>query len=84
MPEEKRKSGYFLRLEDFKKIEEIIEYYNCNEKGVIDTVDMANDEKDILWKVKTIIHNIESSRLRVRLSPERASVKPCETNNPSE
>lgn len=67
MPEvtERKKSGYFLRLKDFQKIEEIIEAYHMNDQNEVMLESIPDDEKDILYKVKMIIHNIESARLRV-------------------
>jgi len=56
--------GFFLKYQDFKKIENIIESYHVLENGEIDFNSMEPDEKDILWKVKTVIRNMESVRLR--------------------
>ena len=50
-------------------MERIIEDYNSDDNGVINFNEMKPDEKDILWKIKTIIRNMESVRLRVN-SPE--------------
>jgi hypothetical protein len=50
------RSGLFLKLPDFKVIEKVFEELEIKE--------MTKEEKDVLWKVKTIIHNIESARLR--------------------
>jgi hypothetical protein len=63
------KKGLYLKYQDFKKIERIIESYNteCDESssvGFIDFNNMPDDEKEILWKIKTIIRNMESVRLR--------------------
>ena len=60
-----KKSGMYLKYQDFKKLEKIIEDYNSDDQGVIDFNNMKADEKEILWKVKTIIRNMESVRLRV-------------------
>ena len=60
-----KKSGMYLKYQDFKKLEKIIEDYNSDDQGVIDFNNMKADEKEILWKVKTIIGNMESVRLRV-------------------
>jgi dTDP-4-dehydrorhamnose 3,5-epimerase-like enzyme len=48
--------GLFLKLEDFKAIEKFYEEVRTDE--------LDADEKKTLWKIKTIIHNIESARLR--------------------
>jgi hypothetical protein len=59
------KKGLFLKYNDFKKLERIIEDYNFNdEKQEVDFNQMKNDEKELLWKIKTIIRNMESVRLR--------------------
>lgn len=60
------KKGFFLRYSDFKKIEEIIEGYHTDNDGELDFDSIPNDEKEILWKIKTIIRNIELSKLRPR------------------
>lgn len=64
------KKGLFLKYRDFKKLEEIIESYNEDEHGNIDFNAMKSDEKEILWKIKTIIRNMESVRLRTNESPK--------------
>ncbi len=56
--------GFFLRYQDFKKLEEIIEGYHLDSNNEVDFNSMQADEKDILWKIKTIIRNQESVRLR--------------------
>ncbi len=59
------KKGLFLKYQDFKKLERIIEDYNYNEeKQEVDFNQMKDDEKELLWKIKTIIRNMESVRLR--------------------
>lgn len=61
------KKGLFLKYQDFKKLEKIIEEYNIpEEKDEIDFNNMKLDEKEILWKIKTIIRNMEAVRLRAR------------------
>jgi hypothetical protein len=63
--DEPKKKGLFLKYQDFKKLERIIEEYNFdNEKQEVDFNSMKPDEKDVLWKIKTIIRNMESVRLR--------------------
>jgi hypothetical protein len=64
-PEEK-KGGLHLKYHDFKKLEKIIEEYNLDDNSNVDFNNMSSDEKDILWKIKTIIRNMESVRLRVQ------------------
>jgi hypothetical protein len=59
------KKGLFLKYQDFKKLERIIEDYNLDDNNNIDFNNMKSDEKEILWKIKTIIRNMESVRLRV-------------------
>ena len=61
---EQKKRGFFLKYQDFKKLERIIEDYNLDAEGNIDFNNMKTDEKDILWKIKTVIRNMESVRLR--------------------
>ena len=62
---ENKKQGLFLKYQDFKKLERIIEDYNFNDdKQEVDFNQMKDDEKELLWKIKTIIHNMESARLR--------------------
>lgn len=68
MTNNSEKKGFFLKYQDFKKLERIIEDYNINDEGDIDFNNMKPDEKEILWKIKTIIRNMESVRLR---TPER-------------
>jgi hypothetical protein len=61
------KKGLFLKYQDFKKLERIIEDYNFDEtKQEVDFNNMKDDEKSLLWKIKTIIRNMESVRLRAR------------------
>lgn len=61
----KPRRGLFLNYQDFKKLERIIEDYNFNsELKEVDFDHMELDEKEVLWKIKTIIQNIESARLR--------------------
>lgn len=60
-----KKSGFFLQYKDFKAIERIIESYNLDEYGNVDFNNMKLDEKDVLWKVKTVIRNQEAVRLRL-------------------
>ena len=68
LPETSRnpnKKGLFLKYQDFKKLERIMEDYNFDEtKQETDFNNMKNDEKELLWKIKTIIRNMESVRLR--------------------
>lgn len=59
------RKGFFLKYQDFKKIERIIEEYNLDDKGEVDFNRMKPDEKEILWKIKTVIRNMESVRLRI-------------------
>ena len=62
---ENKKQGLFLKYQDFKKLERIIEDYNFNDdKQEVDFNIMKSDEKELLWKIKTIIRNMESVRLR--------------------
>lgn len=66
------KSGFFLKYQDFKKIEKAIESYNKFEDSEeVDFNNMPEDEKLILWKVKTIIRNMESVRLRANSTQEK-------------
>ena len=58
------KKGLFLKYRDFKILEKIIEDYNATDDGEVDFNNMKQDEKDLLWKIKTIIRNMESVRLR--------------------
>jgi hypothetical protein len=63
---EAKQKGFHLKYQDFKKLEKIIEDYNFDEeKGLVDFNGMSDEEKDILWKIKTVIRNMESVRLRV-------------------
>lgn len=62
---EQKKSGFFLKYDDFKRIEKILEEHNLNNDGKVDFNQMPADEKDVLRKVKMIIHNMEMARLRV-------------------
>lgn len=63
------KKGLFLKYQDFKKLEKIIEEYNFDEtKQEVDFNLMKDDEKQLLWKIKTIIRNMESVRLRANES----------------
>lgn len=66
MPEVKEKEkGFHLKYHDFKKLEKIIEEYNTPDGAQsVDFNNMPLDEKDILWKIKTVIRNMESVRLR--------------------
>jgi hypothetical protein len=59
-----QKRGLFLKYQDFKKLERIIEEYNLDSNGDVDFNQMKVDEKEILWKIKTIIRNMEAVRLR--------------------
>jgi len=61
---EQQKKGLFLKYQDFKKLEKIIEEYNVDENNNVDFNSMTPDEKEVLWKIKTIIRNMESVRLR--------------------
>ena len=63
MQSSNEKKGFHLRYEDFKSLERIIEGYSI-EDGKVDFNSMPDDEKDILWKIKTVIRNMESVRLR--------------------
>ena len=66
-PQVTEKKGLFLKYQDFKKLERIIEDYNWSEeKQEVDFNLMKDDEKSLLWKIKTIIRNMESVRLRSR------------------
>lgn len=65
------KKGLFLKYQDFKKLEKIIEEYNSEVDGIIDFNNMKLDEKEILWKIKTIIRNMESVRLRTNGEKEK-------------
>jgi hypothetical protein len=62
--ETNQKRGLFLKYQDFKKLERIIEEYNLDSNGDVDFNQMKVDEKEILWKIKTIIRNMEAVRLR--------------------
>lgn len=62
--QEPEKKGLFLKYQDFKKLERILEEYNMDVSGQVDFNSMTSDEKEILWKIKTIIRNMESVRLR--------------------
>jgi hypothetical protein len=62
------KKGLFLKYNDFKKLERIIEDYNSDDEGTVDFNSMKDDEKEILWKIKTIVRNMESVRLRAKES----------------
>ena len=65
------KKGLFLKYQDFKKLEKVIEDYNYNEeRQEVDFNQMKDDEKELLWKIKTIIRNMESVRLRPNNSNE--------------
>jgi hypothetical protein len=60
------KRPFTLKYEDYKSLERIIEDYNFDEQTKkVDFNRMSDDEKTILWKIKTIIRNMESVRLRV-------------------
>lgn len=59
-----KKRGYFLNYQDYKTLEKILEEHNTDDRGKIDFNNIPADEKAILWKVKTIIRNMESVRLR--------------------
>ena len=59
-----KKQGLFLKYKDFKMLEKIIEDYNLDDSNEVDFNGMKPDEKAILWKIKTIIRNMESVRLR--------------------
>lgn len=75
-PESEKKSGLFLKYQDFKKLERILEEYNLFEdKSEVDFNNMSSDEKEILWKIKTIIRNMESVRLRTNNSSETEVIK---------
>lgn len=66
--EKTERKGLFLKYRDFKILEKIIEEYNISsdhsDDDMVDFSRMSKDEKDILWKIKTIIRNMESVRLR--------------------
>jgi hypothetical protein len=49
----KNDRGLRLHYTDFKLISEILE-----------SIDMSRQEKHLLWKVKTIIHNMDMAKLR--------------------
>lgn len=60
-----KKPPFRLTYRDYKKLEEILEAYNMKDgTDIIDFNGMQKDEKEILWKIKTIIRNMESVRLR--------------------
>jgi hypothetical protein len=61
---------FTLRYRDFKSLERIIEEYNLDDRGNVDFNKMSDDEKEILWKIKTVIRNMESARLRVATERE--------------
>ncbi len=65
-PTEQPKKGFHLRYGDYRKIVEFIEDSYRHEKNddVIDFNSIPPDIKDLLWKVKTVIRNMESVRLR--------------------
>lgn len=68
-PTSEKKGGFHLKYRDFKSIEEIIESYHLFPEGhdlagEVDFNSMDDKEKDILWKIKTVIRNMESVRLR--------------------
>jgi hypothetical protein len=54
MPENKS-NGLRLQYSDFKLLNEILE-----------SIDLTKREKHLLWKVKTILHNMDMARLRKR------------------
>lgn len=60
------KGGFFLKYKDYKLLEKLIEEYNMNEKGDVDFNEMSDDEKQILFKIKTVIRNMENVRLRTK------------------
>lgn len=63
--EKEERKGFHLRYNDYKKLEKIIESYNYYENSnEIDFNNMPEEEKEILWKIKTVIRNMESVRLR--------------------
>jgi hypothetical protein len=69
--QEQEKKGFHLKYQDFKRLEMIIESYNkFEESEEIDFNNMPDDEKNILWKIKTIIRNMESVRLRIKEKSE--------------
>ena len=59
-----RRQGFFLKYKDFKMLEKIIEEYNTDDHGNVDFNNMSKDEKDILYKIKTVIRNMEMVRLK--------------------
>lgn len=67
--------GFFLKYQDFKKLERILEEINFDSEGNVDFGNMKADEKEILWKIKTIIRNMESVRLRVNREELTEEVK---------
>lgn len=62
---QEKKSGFFLKYYDYKALERIIEAYNLDSYGNVNFNDMKADEKDLLWKIKTVIRNMEAVRLRL-------------------
>jgi hypothetical protein len=58
------KKGFYLNYKDYKQIEKIIEEHNLDSDGNVDFNNIPEDEKEILWKIKTVIRNMESVRLR--------------------
>lgn len=62
--ESKPREPYTLKYKDFKRLEKIIEEYHLDDKGDVDFNSIPQDEKELLWKIKTIIRNMESVRLR--------------------
>jgi hypothetical protein len=52
-PDPKPKRGIYLGFEDYKLLSEILE-----------SIERSPEENKLLWKVKTIKHNIEMARLR--------------------
>lgn len=74
------KRGFFLKYRDYKKLEEIIESYHLFPEshdlaGEVDFNSIPNDEKDLLWKIKTIIRNMESVRLRATQETEESELE---------
>jgi hypothetical protein len=67
---EKQKGPVKLVYQDYKQLEKVIESYNTAEDGRIDFNTMPDDEKAILWKIKRIVMNMESVRLRTTLKEE--------------
>lgn len=65
---QRESGGIYLKYDDFRLLDDIMEDY-FNDKS--DTQrnhtlqsDMTAEDKALMWKIKTILHNMESKRLR--------------------